>query len=351
MMSTAESPIDATLLGTAPAAGSVTPLVDGRLSVRTDEGLELHDADTFLSGTLAPTRSLRLPPYCAAAPLPGGSAVVAEGSRIRALGPDGATRWELSHARWHGAHRDPRPPGRPAVSPDGALVSVLVPTPTRDERAAILICDNPPRHRYGRDTLLLLDAATGDIRARRPIGAVSSDVTQRWHPDGSLLALSCWTAWYSWSTWWIEPRKDGLHIRGGTTMREVIDFLPDQGRVLTLRRAEGIAHNDDRDELASHDVAADDPAGLFDLGELAADRDNDEVAGAFLIDADHVLVTGRIYLPGRPVSIRHWLCDTATLRPLGRLRYPVAVGGDVTPLGDGSWLTRDRERLHHWALP
>ncbi|TQK43476.1 hypothetical protein FBY35_4944 [Streptomyces sp. SLBN-118] len=351
MMSTAENPIDATLIGTAPAAGSVTQLVDGQLSVRTDAGLELHDAQTFLSGTLAATRSLTLPPFSAAAPLPGGAAVVAEGSRIRALGPDGATRWQLSHARWHGGHRDPRPPGRPAVSPDGALVSVLVPTPAVDERAAILICENPPRHRYARDTLLLLDAATGEIRARRPIGAISSDVTQRWHPDGSLLALSCWTAWYSWSTWWIEPRRDGLHIRGGTTMREVIDFLPDQGRVLTLRRAEGIAHNDDRDELASHDVAADDPACLFDLGQLAADRDNDEVAGAFLIDAGHVLVTGRIYLPGRPVSMRHWLCDTATLRPLGRLRYPVAVGGDVTPLGDGSWLTRDRERLHHWALP
>ena len=41
--------------------------------------------------------------------------------------------------------------------------------------------------------------------------------------------------------------------------------------------------------------------GLFDLGELAVDRDNDEFAGAFLIDAAHVLVTGRIYLPGRPV--------------------------------------------------
>ncbi|WP_406001833.1 hypothetical protein [Streptomyces sp. NBC_00829] len=351
MMSTAETPIDATLIGTAPAAGSVTPLPGGRLSLRTDEALETHDAEVFLSGTLSPTRSLRLPPCATAAPLAGGGAVVAEGTRVRVLGPEGNTRWELAHARWHGGHRDPRPPGRPAVSPDGRLVSVLVPTLATDERAPILIHDGPPRHRYARDTLLLLDTASGEILARRPIGAVSSDVTQRWHPDGSLLALSCWTAWYSWSTWWIEPRHDGLHIRGGTTMREVIDFLPGAGRVLTLRRAEGIAHNDDRDELASHDVAADDPAELFDLSELAVDRENDEFAGAYLIDAAHVLVTGRIYLPGRPVSVRHWLCDTATLRPLGRLRYPVAVGGDVTPLGDGSWLTRDRERLHHWTLP
>lgn len=351
MTSTAEIPIDATLIGTVPATGSVTPLSGDRLVVRTDERLEIHDAETFLSGISAPTQSLRLPPYAAATPLPGGGLVVAEGSRIRVVGPDGATRWELRHARWHGGHRDPRPPGPPAVSPDGSLVSVLVPTLATGERAAILVQDVSPRHRYARDTLLLLDAASGDVRARRPIGAVASDVTQRWHPDGSLLALSCWTAWYSWSTWWIEPRHDGLHIRGGTTMREVIGFLPAASRVLTIRRAEGIAYNDDRDELASHDVGADDPAGLFDLGELAVDRDNDEFAGAYLIDGTNVLVTGRIYLPGRPVSVRHWLCDAVTLRPRGRLRYPVAVGGDVTPLGDGTWLTRDRTRLHRWALP
>ncbi|MGI5400098.1 hypothetical protein ACQEVG_11695 [Streptomyces sp. CA-135486] len=351
MTSTSETPIDATLIGTVPATGSVTPLAEGRLAVRTDERLEIHDAESFLSGTLAPTRSVRLPPHSAAVPLPGGALVVAEATRVRALGPDGATRWELLHARWHGGHRDARPPGPPAVSPDGRLISVIVPTLATAERSTVLISDKPPRHRYARDTLLLLDAASGDVRARRPIAAISSDVTQRWHPEGSLLALSCWTAWYSWSTWWIEPRHDGLHIRGGTSMREVIDFLPDASRVLTLRRAEGIAFNDDRDELASHEVTADDPSDLFDLRELAVDRDHDEIAGAYLIDAARILVTGRIYLPGRPVAVRHWLCDALTLRPLGRVRYPVAVGGDATPLGDGTWLTRDRERLHRWALP
>ncbi|MGW3624994.1 hypothetical protein [Streptomyces sp. NPDC000880] len=62
----------------------------------------------------------------------------------------------------------------------------------------------------------------------------------------------------------------------------MIDFLPGGSRVLIIRRAEGIAY-DDGDELASHEVGADDPAGLFGLGE-PADRDNDEFAGACLID-------------------------------------------------------------------
>ncbi|HZX37807.1 MAG TPA: hypothetical protein VFF37_05645, partial [Streptomyces sp.] len=80
MTSTAEIPIDATLIGTVPATGSVTPLSGDRLVVRTDERLEIHDAETFLSGIPAPTQSLRLPPYAAATPLPGGGLVVAEGS-------------------------------------------------------------------------------------------------------------------------------------------------------------------------------------------------------------------------------------------------------------------------------
>lgn len=357
MMSTADSPIDATLIGTVPASdsipasSSIEPLTGGQLTIRTDDRLEFHDRETFLSGTPSPTHSLRLPPHATATPLPNGGLIIAEGTRIRATDDDGTTRWEMTHAPWHSGQWNPRPPGAPAVSPDGTLVSVVVPTLAAHNNPSVLLHDDPPKHRYARDTLLLLDAPSGRIRARRPIGSLASDVTQRWHPDSSLLALSCWTPWYSWSTWWIEPRHDGLHIRGSTTMREVIDFLPDSSRALTLRRAEGIAYNDDRHELAAHDVTADDPVALLDLGELAVDPGNDEFTDAFLLDATHLLVTGRVYLPGRPVTVRHWVCDATTLHPLGRLRYPVPVGTDVTTLGDGSWLTRDGTRLHHWALP
>jgi hypothetical protein len=51
------------------------------------------------------------------------------------------------------------------------------------------------------------------------------------------------------------------------------------------------------------------------------------------------------------MRVRHWLCDVITLLLLDRIRYPVPVGAEVTPLSDGSWLTRDGGRLHHWALP
>ncbi|GAA2232130.1 hypothetical protein GCM10010232_18630 [Streptomyces amakusaensis] len=357
MTSTAETPIDATLVGTVHTTGSVTPLTGGRLALTDDGRLEIHDARTFLSGALAPLRTLPLPPRSTAAALEDG-AIVCEAAGVRRVTADGKTLWELPHTPWHGCHDEPRPPGPPAPHPGGGLVSVLVPTLAVGGTATARPGGGASGLPYGNDTLLLLDTESGRIRARRPIGGISSVATQRWRPDGALLALSSWTAWYSWTSWWIEPRRDGLHIRGTTTMREIIDFLPRPPgggpdappQLLTLRRAERIAANDDRNELAAHDVAADEPTALYDLARLTTGRDSDEFDGAFLLDDRHLLVTGRTYPPGRPAVIRHWLCDAATLRPLGRVRYPAPVGW-VTPLGDGTWLTRHTGGLRRWSLP
>ena len=255
MKSAAEAPIDATLIGTVPAVGSVETLSQGPARPqRDDDRLEIHGRETFLSGAPSPTRSLRLPPHAAAAALPDGGLVIAEGTRIpgtrpRQHHPPGIPARRLAQRRV-----EPPAAGRPGREPRRRAGQRRRSDARRRGDPGRSGLRRPPHHRYARDTLLLLDTVSGEVRARRPIGAVSSAMTQRWHPDGSLLALSCWTAWYSWSTWWIEPLHDGLHIRGGTTMREVIDFLPGVPRVLTLRRAEGMARRDGRDELASHDT-------------------------------------------------------------------------------------------------
>ncbi len=250
---------------------------------------------------------------------------------------------------WHGGAREPRAPGFPAVAPDGKLVSVLIPTLVDDDSGAVLVYDEP-RVCYGFDTLLLLDTASGAIRARRSVASVASGVTQHWQPDGATLVLSCWTAWQSWSTWWIDPHTDNLAIGGGTRMREVCGSLPTSARVLTIRRAESMTSQDDRDELALHEATTGDQVVLFDLEELAADPDYDEFDDAYVLDAEHFLVTGKLHPPGRTPEICHWFFKAATLQPLGRLRYPAPVSEDVIPLGDGTWLTRHGGQLHHWAL-
>ncbi|AZS69968.1 hypothetical protein DDE74_02485 [Streptomyces lydicus] len=136
-------------------------------------------------------------------------------------------------------------------------------------------------------------------------------------------------------------------------MREVRGSLPASAQVLTIRRAESIACQDDRDELALHDATTGEQVALFDLEELAADPDSDEFDefdDAYVLDSEHVLVTGKVYLQGRTPEVHHWLFAAVTLQPLGRLQYPGSVSKEVTPLGDGTWLTREGGQLRHWVL-
>ncbi|GFE19115.1 hypothetical protein Sgleb_71620 [Streptomyces glebosus] len=70
---------------------------------------------------------------------------------------------------------------------------------------------------------------------------------------------------------------------------------------------------------------------LVDLEELATDPGYDEFDDAYVLDSDHVLVTGKLNPQGRTPEICHWLFQAATLRPLGRLHYPAPVSEDVAP--------------------
>ncbi|MEU2393398.1 hypothetical protein [Streptomyces sp. NPDC007369] len=348
MNTTGDERIGVVPLGTTRAHGTVEAVAGGRLLVRTPGLVEVHDREDFLAGRTAGARAaLRTEEQERAVPTPDGGFVVAGVASVRALGPDGGPRWELAHDPWHGADRAHC---TPAVSPDGRLVSVVVPVLEPDREKAALVCDLEPDRSYTWDDLLLLDAATGEVLGRRQIRSLASAAVQSWCPDGgAVVVVSCWTAWQSWSTRWAEPRADGLRVLGGTWMRTLTGFLPGS-RVLTQRYAEHLFPDDDRDELAVYDLGSGEQSALLDLAELAADPENDEFFSAEVLDGRHVLVPGRVHTGSGAPETRHWLLSADTLRPLGRLDYPAPAGEDVTALGDGTWLTRDGDRLHHWKL-
>ncbi|GAB2575994.1 hypothetical protein GCM10027168_06210 [Streptomyces capparidis] len=341
--------IDAVPLGATPApAGTVEPLPGGRLAVRTREVVEVHARDAFLSGAREPLSRLHLPPRTRAAVAPDGGFVLAEGAALAARTADGAPRWRLPHDGWHGGHTPPRPPGAPAVSPCGTWVAAVVPHRLADgEPGEVAVHDGPPRVRYGQDRLLLIDAATGEVRARRPVAALSGAVTLRWHPDGTVFTASCWTPWYSWTTYWCDTAGRTL---GGTAYHEAVGFLPGTARTLTLRRAEHLLPDDDQYELAWHDVHDPTRTAALDLTTLSWHPEEDDYDDAHPLGPAHVLVTSD-WLPREgPLTPSHWLHDADTLHPLGRLRYPVPTTNPVTALGDGTWLTRDGGVLRRWGV-
>lgn len=165
--------------------------------------MEVHAREDFLAGgTGGPTAAARTEEQERAVPTPDGGCVVAEVASVRALGPAAACA---------GCSPTPRGTGRPdalrpAVSPDGRLVSVVVPALEPDKEKAALVYDLEPDRNYTWDDLLLLEAATGEVLGRRQIRSPASAAVQSWRPDGGAVVVSCWTAWHSWSTWWAEPR-------------------------------------------------------------------------------------------------------------------------------------------------
>ncbi|MEU6312162.1 hypothetical protein [Streptomyces sp. NPDC047014] len=345
MNSTGDERIGVVALGTLRARGTVEAVAGGRLLVRTPEELAVYEREDFLAGrTGGALHALRTEEHERAVPLPDGGFVVAGTASVRALDPDGGPRWEHAHDPWHGTGRAQSP----AVSPDGRLVSLVVPAIERDRSKAALVYDLEPERSYTWDELLLLDAASGEVTGRQRLRSLTSGTVQYWRSDGGAVGVSCWTAWNSWSTWWAEPGAEGFRLLGSTWMHAMAGFLAD-GRALTQRFAEHVFPADDRDELAVFDPVSGERVALLDLAELAVDPENDEFSSAEIVDGRHLVLPGQVYPSTGPPEHRHWLLAAEGLRPLGRLDYPRAVGPDVTPLGDGTWLTEDDGLLHRWS--
>ncbi|GGQ18757.1 hypothetical protein [Streptomyces roseolilacinus] len=354
MRETGDTRIDAVPVGATDTAGPVRAVAGGRLAVRAGGRVEVYGREAFLAGAREPLAGCDLPDGAHAEPAADGGFVVAEASRVRAVTADGTTRWEVPHDTWHGGHRPPRAPGAPAPGPRGRFVAVTVPTLLPGDGARereVLVDDGPPRRGYGRDRLLLLDAATGAVLDERPVAAVSGAVALRWRADGAVLAASFWTAWYGWAGCWLEASYDGLRVLGaGLDRHEAAAFVPGTSRLVTMRRAEGMSLDDDRYELALHDVHDPSAAAVLDLNDLSWEPEDDDFDHVYALDARHLLVTADWVPPRGPLEPTHWLLAADTLRPLGRLRYPRPVGNAVTALGDGTWLTHDAGRLHRWRL-
>ncbi|MFJ5551164.1 hypothetical protein [Streptomyces sp. NPDC093225] len=317
--------------------------------------MEVHRRDTFFAlGAVRPLSEVELPSMVRGAVTPDGGFVLCGEFRVWCVAPDGSTRWELPDGIWPDGVRGDRVRGDVTVSPDGSLAAVVKSTLVIDPAVpAVRGGDGLPEPRYGPDVLLLLDTATGDVLGRQPLDVPALLTAHHvWHPDGSRLAVSCWDFWDSWITHWLTVGGDGLRVLGGATLEEATAFVPGSTRLLTMRRAEGFGGSRESNELASYDTDTSERLAVQDVGDLLAGWADPSGARPYVLDAERLILSVNPRDGEEDTRSRHWLCDAHTLRPLGLLDYSEhpGAGHPVTPLEDGTWLTRRGRRVDRWAL-
>ncbi|MEU2390354.1 hypothetical protein [Streptomyces sp. NPDC007369] len=344
-------------VGTVRAARGPIHAMDGeRFLLHRRRSLEVHRRDTFLAvGAARPLSKVELPPVTGGGVTPDGGFVLSGELRVWCTAPDGTTRWELSDGIWPDGVRGDRVRGHVTVSPDGSLAAVVKSTLVTDPSLpAARVFDGSPERRYGPDTLLLLDTGTGEVLGRQPLDVPALLTAGHvWQPDGARLAVSCWDFWDSWITYWLTAGGDGLRMLGRTTMEEAAAFVPGSARLLTMRRAEGFGGSREANELASYDTDTSERLAVHDFGDLLAGWGDPSRTDAYLLDAERLILSVNPRDGAMDGRSRHWLCDADTLRPLGLLDYSVhpGAGRAVTPLEDGTWLTRrGGRRVDRWAL-
>lgn len=292
---------------------------------------------------------------CAASP--DGSLIVLSGQRsVRALDPDGRTRWEYRHGCWgDGPHRHDGPgpcpglfSGSVQVGADGRHVWAHV-LPDVDH-------GDPEADSY--EQWVLLDAADGTVLGHARVEGGSQGSRQLPHPDGSRMILAtgqgqdgspAYAGHWDGSALTVGEIGDGFRVP--------VDLHPGGRAFLSTPHG--------HDPLLLHRfpdsrVLMDRDAVDLTDGEGNTDGDGPEPAWdlvAGFVDG-YTVIAGAYDVRHHREAPRHWLLDALTLRPLGRVAYPDRDpgrdpdgGGHPVALGDGTWLTlaADGTTLNRWA--
>ncbi|MFI5533017.1 hypothetical protein ACIA8O_31215 [Kitasatospora sp. NPDC051853] len=325
-----------------PSGARHALLRDGDALVLLDLVEAFGGREAVLARVPNPWPGHRLP---AGAATEGGDLVVLPGHRsVRALEADGRTRWEHRHGcRADGPHRhEGEEPcsgrswhGSCGMSPDGTVVWAHV-LPDLDH-------SDPDADSH--EEWLVLDATDGAVLGRARIEGGSQGSHHLPHPDDGLMLLATGQGQDGspaylghWDGTALTVRELGDGFRIPTSVHpsgRAFLSTPHSGGPLHLHRLpDGTAltgrHADDLSTGPGHRPRWDYVAGFVD---------------------PHTVVAGTYDLPRHDDTRRHWLLDALTLRPLGRIDYPVPVAGHPVGLGDGSWVTAaaDGTALHRWS--
>lgn len=340
--------IDARLVAELPPPGAlVEPLVPGppgrRLATaRTDTALTVLDLD---DGTTVVTFPAPWPRAAGGvdAVAPGlGLAVFAGLHALRAVTPDGGCRWELRHTCWdcEEEHDEPDPDhrcsdsGSAAFDTGGDTVWAHVRTRAQDDDEDD---DESP------EEWLVLDAATGAVRARAGTGTWAAGSHHIPHPEPGVMGLS------------VGEGQDGAPALWGR-LRDgelTVDRLPGDDEVLVATGPGGrtfltVGHARPR-ELTVWDRPEHRVRGVLladalpgaepgDCWDFRCGPVDDRTVVASTSDKGH----------GRD-RVRHWLIDVPALEIRGPVRAAAEAAANPRGLGDGTWITQGPAGVRRWV--
>ncbi|MFJ9742950.1 hypothetical protein [Streptomyces sp. NPDC101166] len=308
--------------------------------------LEVHDVHEVLAGERAPTAVFPLPwpawDRGVHSVSPDGSFAVFSGQRaIRAVDRRGNTLREYRHGCWgpeigHPHSGDEQEVCRGSehgscrVSDDGRLVWAHVVGAEADTG--------------GTERWVVLDAGDGRELARLPLDSVAAGSHHLSHPDGVHMGLCVGEGQdgvrLHWARW--DGGKLTAWDAGASADRILADVHPGHPGFLSVEHYGS--------DLRLHAL---DGAVLATVEPEQADEEPlDWDHGCGFVDADTVIAS-TADPDDDPEAGAHWLLDARTLEIRGQVGYPARpAGGQVRPLGDGTWLTYDEESetLHRWSL-
>ncbi|SEG97870.1 hypothetical protein SAMN02982929_06914 [Saccharopolyspora kobensis] len=292
-----------------PSGSEVSRLPGGGWCVRTPAS-ELVVLDT---GTLGVRAGFELPRGGPSAVHPDLQQVAVCGAdRISLVGSAGEIRWEVAHPSW-----TPPGSGSCAFSADGDRLWAVVPADTDDG-----------------DEWWVLDAATGGVLARVPLGCGSVGSASVRHPGGEHIAVDLngeYGGWIGWGRW----RDGGADVVVHESPHGVLaDVHPRGDRCLTtpIEADELTVRN--IDDWSAEAVRAGDE--VFPGGE------GFDLPGGYL-DGDRVMA--------KEFAGRTGLFTADTLELVSFVTYPRGAIEELPlPDGRGSWTTFDADtgRLQLW---
>ncbi|BCJ48030.1 hypothetical protein GCM10010168_23890 [Actinoplanes ianthinogenes] len=333
--------LEARLVATVPAplspASADPPAVTGSLLVqRADTELVVDDLSGQRERRRFPAPWPR--PFGSVAVSPDGELAVFAGVHaLRAVGADGAVRWELRHGCWSAAmctvahvsfaeyaqdtshfYADR---GSAAFSSDGRLLWAHVRGDDADEQ------------------WLIVDAADGTVLARAATGTLGSGSAHVPHPDPASMGL---TVAEDSPALWGHWDGDKLHVRRFDE-EVLLGVSPSGTHLLTTDPEQSALH--------LHLSAGGAQVGRADADGAVPAPPGDDRARWDRVAAvpwDHTAVVGTEDYTDPP---RHWLVELPSMTVRGPVGYPFAVCGPARAAATGIWYTvaADATAVHLWT--